>query len=108
MYSRIKAIFDGCKFIHWGDISAARIEVFLDDLEQSKKTRNDYQKSVKQFCKWMTSQRRAAESPLEHFDCVSIKAEDVKHKRRALEPDEGAAVTGSGGGWAGKFWYVRA
>jgi integrase len=88
MLSRIKAIFDGCKFIHWGDISAARIGVYLDGLEQSKKTRNDYQKSIKQFCRWMVSQRRASESPLEHFDCVHVKAEDIKHKRRALEPDE--------------------
>ncbi|MFA5252202.1 MAG: hypothetical protein WC454_06425, partial [Phycisphaerae bacterium] len=64
MLSRIKAIFDGCRFSHWGDISAARIGVYLDGLEQSKKTRNDYQKSVKQFCKWMVNQRRASESPL--------------------------------------------
>ncbi|MFA5251057.1 MAG: tyrosine-type recombinase/integrase [Phycisphaerae bacterium] len=92
MLSRIKAILEGCRLSHWGDISAARIENYLDDLEKkdrlSKKTRNDYQKSIKQFCRWMVRRRRASESPIEHFDCVSVNYDDIRHKRRVLEPDE--------------------
>jgi integrase len=65
---------------------------YLSDLESSggigKRTRNSYLKAVKQFCRWMVKQRRASQSPLEHLDCVSVKVEDIRHGRRALEPDE--------------------
>ena len=36
----------------------------------------------------MVKQRRASQSPLEQLDCVSVKVEDARHPRRALEPDE--------------------
>jgi hypothetical protein len=36
----------------------------------------------------MVKQRRTSESPLAHLDCVSVETGDIRHGRRALEPDE--------------------
>ncbi len=69
--SRVKRVFDECKFIFWNDIQASRVQhtisglrkyvktkvktkVVLKDLgEISAQTYNFYLKAVKQFCKWM-------------------------------------------------------
>jgi len=90
--ARVKRIVEGCKFRAWSDISANAVSRYLNDLESiegiSKRTRNYYLKVIKHFCRWMVKQRKASESPLEHLDCVSVKTDDIRHGRRALEPDE--------------------
>jgi len=90
--AKVKRIVEGCKFRAWSDISAKAVSRFLSDLEStgglSKRTRNYYLKAIKHFCRWMVRQRRASQSPLEYLDCVSVKAGDTRHERRALELDE--------------------
>ena len=90
--SRVKRIVEDCKFQAWSDISASAVSRCLSDLETvkglSKKTRNYYLKAMQHFCGWMIKQRRATTSPLSHLDCVSVKAEDARRRRRALELDE--------------------
>jgi len=54
----------------------------------SKRTVNFYLSAAKHFCRWMVKQRRASESPIEHLDCVRVGVADIRHARRALEPDE--------------------
>jgi len=90
--ARVKRVVEGCKFSAWSDISATAVSRYLTDLVTveglSKKTRNDYLKAAKQFCRWMVKHRRASQSPLEQLDCVSMQAGDTRHERRALEPDQ--------------------
>ena len=90
--TRAKRIIDGCCFRSWTDISASRIERYLAGLRNgglgiSAQTSNFYQKSIKQFCKWMVSDRRAVDSPIEHLRGLNVNV-DRRHDRRALEPDE--------------------
>lgn len=76
--NRIERVFNGCSFIYWDDISASKVQAFLDDLRKPSKqgdtivpgisaqTFNYYLGSLKAFCRWMVKDRRALASPLSH------------------------------------------
>ncbi len=99
--SRVKRVFDECKFSFWNDIQASGVEHKISDLRKYVKTKaglkdlgeisaqtyNFYIKSVKQFCKWMVQDGRASESPVEHLQTINVRL-DRRHDRRSLEPDE--------------------
>ncbi len=99
--SRVKRVFDECKFSFWNDIQASRVEHKISILRKYVKTKaglkdlgdisaqtyNFYIKSVKQFCKWMVQDGRASESPVEHLQTINVRT-DRRHDRRSLEPDE--------------------
>jgi integrase len=53
----------------------------------SSQTANYYLKSMKQFCRWMVNDGRASISPIEHLQPFGDGL-DIRHERRALEPDE--------------------
>jgi integrase len=90
--SALARIFTDCKFVLWGDISASRLERYLDDLRDggngiSARTFNSNLKAVKQFCNWMVKNGRTSESPVVCLECLNTET-DKRHPRRALEPDE--------------------
>ena len=90
--STLECIFDHCKFVSWSDISANRLERYLDDLRDrgngiSARTFNSKLKAVKGFAGWMVMNRRASESPVAHLVCLNTEL-DKRHERRALEVDE--------------------
>ncbi len=111
--SRVKRVFDKCKFAFWNDIQASRVQHTISGLrkyvktveievingkkvrksklkdigEISAQTYNFYLKAVKQFCKWMMQDGRASESPVEHLQTINVRA-DRRHDRRSLELDE--------------------
>jgi integrase len=99
--SRVKRIFDECKFKTWTDISASKVQYAVSGLRKYVKTKaglkdlgeisaqtyNHYLKHVKEFCKWMVDDRRASESPVKHLQTISVSA-DRRHDRRSLEADE--------------------
>jgi len=91
--SRAKRTVCGCKFATWADIQPSRIQQYLMTLQNcgegiSKRTSNFYLQAIKQFCRWMVQDKRADESPLEHLKVVRVLQTDIRHPRRALEPDE--------------------
>jgi len=92
--SRVKRIIETCKFITWPDTQASKVLKCLSDLRYkgekiSSQTYNFYLKAMKQFCKWMVLDGRAAESPLEHLKCKTVrKIIDEVHPRRVLQIDE--------------------
>jgi integrase len=80
------------KFI--GDISASGAMNFLGDLKQqgrSAQTRNHYLKSSKSFSAWLVRDRRTPTDPLMHLSRQNV-AVDRRHDRRALSPEEFAAL----------------
>jgi len=111
--TRVKRVFEECKFTFWDDIQASKVQYAVSGLrkqvevvkteviggeeikkkelkdlgEISAQTYNFYLKAVKQFCKWMVQDGRANESPVEHLQTINVRA-DRRHDRRALEPDE--------------------
>lgn len=91
---RVKNVIEGCRFATWNNIQASKVQSYVASLRDGKNgigasTFNCYLKATKQFCKWMTQDRRASESPLEHLKCETVrKVVDEEHPRRALEIDE--------------------
>ena len=89
---RCRRIVEGCRFAGWTDVSADAVSRYIENLRSknglSKRTANHYLRSIKHFCRWMVKQRRASGSPLAYLDCVSVETGDIRHGRRALEPDE--------------------
>lgn len=102
--SRVKRIFDGCGFKYWDDISASKVQSFLDGLRQgeekdgedeeesgadgiSAQTFNYYLQSLKAFCRWMIKDRRAFVSPISHLEMLNTRV-DRRHDRRPLSPTE--------------------
>jgi len=90
--SRAGQIISQCRFAMWTDISASKVQRCLADLRDkedglSAGTSNAYLQAIKQFCRWMVQDGRAAESPLAHLSRINAKI-DRRHERRALEPDE--------------------
>ena len=97
--SRIKSTIVGCKFRSWSDISPSGIENYLASLRENHlqgediveginaKTFNNYMGAIKQFCRWMVSDHRAAESPIAHLKKIEagkVKSEQ-RRNRRVLE-----------------------
>ena len=99
--SRVKRVFDECKFTFWNDIQASKVQHTISGLQKNVKTKaglknlgeisaqtyNHYLKNVKEFCKWMVDDQRASESPVKHLQTINVRV-DRRHDRRSLEPDE--------------------
>ena len=92
---RARRVFNGCGFRYFSDLDAGKVLAFLSGLRADKgekrgisaQTFNFYVGAVKQFCRWMVKDRRAAESPVAHLDGVNVKT-DRRRDRRALTVDE--------------------
>ena len=89
--SRIRRVVRGCEFETIGDISADDVECFLSEArmegEFGHKTYNHYVQAFEQFCSWLMAKGRVSFNPvvgLERLNCET----DVRHRRRALSPDE--------------------
>ncbi len=90
--ARVNAIFDGCGFVFPPDLSAEKLERFLESLRTGTKrlsvqTTNDYLQAVSQFCNWLVENDRIEKNP---FDSVKKgNAErDRRHVRRVLDAAE--------------------
>jgi integrase len=88
---RARRILTGCEFKHYADIQASKVQAFLNDLRSdttarrgiSAQTFNFYLSALKQFCRWMMKDRRAAESPVAHLDGLNVRT-DRRRDRRAF------------------------
>ena len=93
--SRARRVVEGCGFRFYSDMNAGKVMAFLADLRADTKDRrgisaqtfNFYLGAVKQFCRWMVKDRRAAESPVAHLDGLNVRT-DRRHDRRAFTVDE--------------------
>lgn len=106
-YVRTKAVIDACQFAVWKDVNAAAVQTFIgcdlrarramkqakakESATYSARTRNDYLRSIKQFCRWMIANGRAGSNPLLSLSPENAKA-DRRVKRRALSRDELVAL----------------
>ena len=93
--SRVRRLIDGCRFAHWPDISASRVQEWIGEQRKSNadahglsaQTANYYLQAFKGFSRWAVKDRRVAESPVAHLDGFNT-ATDRRHDRRAFETDE--------------------
>lgn len=88
---RATRVLTGCRFTHWSDLSPSSVTGWLAELGRTEgasvQTRNFYLQAIKQFCRWLVRDGRAAESPLVHLQGQNVKT-DRRHDRRALAADE--------------------
>lgn len=94
--SRAAAVFTNCGFVFWSDIVGSVVGDTLAKMQEgeggiSAQTYTFYVQAVKQFCRWMVSDRRASESPLSHLKGKNAKT-DRRHDRRVLTPEEVARL----------------
>jgi integrase len=94
--ARVMAILDGCGFTLCADLSAERLERFLESLRTGSKklsvqTTNDYLQAISQFCNWLVENERLERNPF-----VKVKKgnpeRDRRHVRRFLDAAEVQAL----------------
>jgi len=88
--ARIKKIIAGCGFNRISDISASRVQSFLAELRRNglgQRTINHYLAAMKQFTKWLVTDRRTNDNRLAHLKGGNPKL-DVRRERRELTTDE--------------------
>ena len=72
------------------DVQASRIQRYLAERRKgglSIRSSNFYLQAIKQFLNWMVADGRTAENPLAYLKGQNPNT-DIRHNRRALEPDE--------------------
>src|SRR5262249_4609040 len=98
---RARLVFDGCGFTKLGDINGSKVLDYIAGLQKdapptgarkkrqqlSLQTLNYYLRSVKQFCRWATRDRRSPDNPLIHLQSWNARL-DRRHDRRALTMEE--------------------
>jgi integrase len=90
VYNRAKAVIECCKFAYIADIAASRVQRYLAERRRdglSIRSSNFYLQAIKQFCRWLVADNRAAENPLTYLQGQNPKT-DIRHSRRALSVDE--------------------
>ena len=91
--ARVRHVTDGCGFMFFSDIDAARIQRYLADCRadrtqnMSARTSNGHLQAVKQFCRWMVREHRASVSAVMHLGGVNVRI-DRRLERRELVDDE--------------------
>ncbi len=87
---RIRRIIDDADMETPTDIKIESVEMVLQgmlkDDEIGHKTYNHYVSSMQQFCNWMVP-KRMLQNPLSGIKKLNTEV-DIRHKRRALTPDE--------------------
>jgi hypothetical protein len=106
-------VIQSCGFLFIPDISASKVQAYLAGRRQkglSIRSSNFYLQAVKQFCNWLVADSRTAESPVAYLKGQNPKI-DIRHARRALEPDEMRRLletTAAGPvrfGMSGLYWF---
>ncbi len=90
--SKIVEVSEGCGFRYFSDISANKVQVFLQELRNGPKqlsyrTSNHHLKAVKLFCNWCVKRGYILESPLQSLHELDPEL-DRRHERRALSVEE--------------------
>src|SRR5262245_59493453 len=88
---RLERVFEDCKFSFYSELDAVKFTRYLDGRRRgeeklSAQSFNFYLQALKQFCRWMVAERRAAESPVSHLKALNVRT-DRRHDRRAFSED---------------------
>ncbi|HET6240478.1 MAG TPA: site-specific integrase, partial [Arthrobacter sp.] len=98
---RARAVVTGCGFKTISDVNGAAVMTHLERLRRDTtdakgkvlkrglgyQTSNFHLAAIKQFFKWMVTERRAPESPVAHLAGLNVRL-DRRHDRRPLSVDE--------------------
>jgi integrase len=89
--NRARKVIEACKFARIADLSASRVEACLAEFRTQPRfgtqTSNHYLQAIKQFARWLVTDRRTAENPLSHLQAGNVRL-DRRHERRDLSDAE--------------------
>jgi len=88
--SRCRRIIEWCGFRYIGDISASEVQRSLAGLKRGglgQRTVNHYLQAIKQFSRWLVTDRRTNDNRLAHLQGGNTKL-DIRRERRELTDDE--------------------
>lgn len=93
--TRIRRIVAGLGAPSIGGIDGEAVEQFLVALREEEdlgaRTYNHYLQAFDEFCKWLVATKRLLSNPIAGLDRLNAEA-DIRHKRRALTPEEVARL----------------
>lgn len=96
--TRVRRVVEGCGFRSAGAIDREAVEGFLARLRAEEdlgaRTYNHYVQAIDAFCKWLVESRRLPANPLVGLERLNAEV-DVRHRRRALSPEEVARLVDS-------------
>jgi integrase len=96
--TRVRRLVEACGFKTIGELNAEKVEEALkavrreDDL--GARTYNHYLQAMDEFGKWLVASKRLLMNPIAGIERLNAET-DVRHKRRALKPQEVAALVDS-------------
>ncbi len=96
--TRVRRVVEGCRLRSIAGIEREAVEAFLRQLRADEdlgaRTYNHYVQAFDAFCKWLVASKRLAANPLAGLERLNAEV-DVRHKRRALAPEEVARLVES-------------
>ena len=88
---RVRAVVDGCSLERLADIDLEPVQEFLREFRVSEdigyRTYNHYVQAIDSFCNWCVQTKRLLSNPLRGLERLNPDV-DVRHKRRALTPEQ--------------------
>ncbi len=88
---RIRRILAGSSMETVSDIDIESVEEVAREIMETDdighRTYNHYIQAVDQFCNWMVKTKRASSNPLAGLERLNTEV-DIRHPRRALDPEE--------------------
>jgi site-specific recombinase XerC len=89
--TRIRRLIAQCGIESIGQINAEEVEQALKDLRKAEdlgaRTYNHYLQAIEEFGKWLVASKRLLSNPVAGIARLNAET-DVRHKRRALTPEE--------------------
>jgi site-specific recombinase XerD len=99
--TRVRRLIRACGFATLGDLDAEAVENALKTIRRQDdlgaRTYNHYLQAMDEFGKWLVASRRLAANPVAGIDRLNAET-DVRHKRRALTPEEVSRLVASARG----------
>ena len=92
---RCRTIFKRTKAKIIEDITPGRVEACLGELRReglSVSTCNHYFRALRNFCRWLVKDRRAAANPIAGLSAMKVTEQDKKRRRRPFTDEEFATL----------------
>ncbi|AMV40263.1 Tyrosine recombinase XerC [Planctomyces sp. SH-PL62] len=96
--TRVRRLVEACGFSTLGELDAEAVENALKSIRREEdlgaRTYNHYLQAIDEFGKWLVASKRLTVNPVAGIDRLNAET-DVRHKRRALAPEEVSRLVAS-------------